>query len=115
VREANKARKEKEQEEKEAHRAAAQLQKDLKKVSASILEKAPPPSSKLKTTTELSKGPVLKASKVRMALTSPQKKQAKNPKSLVVTPKALAPDTEVVQQGRGGRPIRLPQRFKNTK
>ena len=108
IREANKAKKQKEQEAKEQRQAAAQLKKDLKAASASILGKASPRSSKSKSAPKLAKGPVLKAPKVRVAPPSPQKKQGKNPKSLIVTLKVALPDPEVVQLGRGGRPIRLP-------
>ncbi|KAF8863694.1 hypothetical protein BDZ45DRAFT_108378 [Acephala macrosclerotiorum] len=98
VREANKVRKEKEKEEKEARQAATQLQKDLKAASASILGKTPAPSAKSKSITKLSKESVLEALE-----------------NLMVTLKVSAPDLEVVQLGRGGRPIRLLQRFRNTK
>ncbi|KAF8850343.1 hypothetical protein BDZ45DRAFT_770300 [Acephala macrosclerotiorum] len=115
VREANKVRKEKEKEEKEARQAATQLQKDLKAASAFILGKTSAPSAKSKSITKLSKEPVLEALEVSTPPASPQKKQDKTPKNLIVTLKVSAPDLEVVQLERGGRPIRLLQRFRNTK
>ncbi|KAF8853235.1 hypothetical protein BDZ45DRAFT_694412 [Acephala macrosclerotiorum] len=115
VRKANKVRKEKKKEEKEARQAATQLQKDLKAASAFILGKTPAPSAKSKSITKLSKELVLEALEINTPSASSQKKQDKTFKNLMVTLKVSALDLEVVQLGRGGRPIRLLQRFRNTK
>ena len=68
----------------------------MKATSASILRKALLLSSKSKSTIKLFKGPVLKAPKVRIAFISPQKKQNKIPKSLIITLQVLALEVKVV-------------------